>query len=73
MVWEQSSHHESEKEVIVDFRGTRIKSNCISIMGEEVEVVEECKYMCSFVTMDWTGNVILMVFIRKYRADFTYL
>ena len=31
------------KEMIVDFRRTRFKSNSISIMGEEVEMMEEYK------------------------------
>ena len=34
-------HVNETKEMIVDFRKTRIKSNSISIMREEVEVVEE--------------------------------
>ena len=33
------------KEMIVHFRRTRNKSNNISIVGEEVEVVEEYKYL----------------------------
>ena len=33
------------KDMIVDFRRSKIKSNDISIMGEEVEVVEESKYL----------------------------
>ena len=49
--------------MILDFRRTRIKSN--SILGEEVEVVEEYIYTSVFTwTTDWTGNAILMLLIR---------
>ena len=33
------------KEIIVDFKRTRNKSNSISVIREEVEVVEEYKYL----------------------------
>ena len=55
------------KEMIVDFRRTRIVSKSISIMGEEVEMVEEYKY---FGLLNWTGDAILML-IRRDRADQT--
>ena len=42
------------KETTVAFRRTRNKSNSISIMGEEVEVVKEYKYHLD--RLDWRCN-----------------
>ena len=53
----------------MDFRRTRNKSNSISIMGEEVEVVEEYKYLS--VHLD-NRDATLMLFIRRDRAEFTF-
>lgn len=46
------------KEMIVDFRRTRIESNNISIMGGGVEVVEECKNVVVNLDnrLDWRNN-----------------
>ena len=44
------------KEMNVDFGRTRNKSNSISIMGEEVEVVEEYRNIGIHLTTDWTQN-----------------
>ena len=43
------------KEMIVDFRWTRNKSNSISITGKEVEEVEDYKYVCVHLDnrLDW--------------------
>ena len=37
------------KEMVVDFRRTRTKLNTISILGEEMEVVKQYRYL----TTDW--------------------
>ena len=53
MAWCGNKHlilnFDKTKEMIVDFRSTRHKSNSISIMGEEVEVVQEYKYLTVYL------------------------
>ena len=55
--------------MIEDFKWTRNKSNSISIMEEEVEVMEEYKYLNVTWITDWTGDTTLMLFIRGNNAD----
>jgi len=50
------------KEMIVDFRRTRSKPNTVSILGEEVEVVEEYRYLGFTWTAEWTGDATLRLF-----------
>ena len=52
-----------KKRMIVDFR--RNKSNSISIMGEEVEMVKQYVQSVFTWTTDWTGDATLMLFIRS--------
>ena len=42
----------------MDFRRTRIKSNSISIIGQEVVVMVEYKYVCVYLDnrLDWRCN-----------------
>ena len=46
---------EKTKEMVVDFRRSRTKLNTISILGEEVEVVEGYRYLCDHLDnrLDW--------------------
>ena len=46
------------KEMVVDFRRTRIKLNTISILGEEVEVVEGYRYLGGHLdnSLEWKCN-----------------
>ena len=46
------------KEMVVDFRRTRTKLNTISILGEEVEVVEGYRYLGDHLDnrLDWKCN-----------------
>ena len=72
MVWEQSSHLKCQQyKKIVDFRRTRNKSNSNSIMGEEVEVVEEHKYLGAHLDngLDWRCNTDAVY--KKGRSNFT--
>ena len=45
MVWEQPPHPESEQDSRDDFDFQEKKSNNISILGEEVELVEDYRYL----------------------------
>ena len=46
------------REMTVDFRRTKNKSDSISIKGKEVKVVEEFKYLCVYLDnkMEWRCN-----------------
>ena len=65
------------KEMVVDFRRTRSKLNTISILGEEVEVVEGYRYLSVHLDNrpDWKCNTEAvyrkgqsrLVFLRKLR------
>ena len=70
------SNVNTTKEVIVDFRRTRNKSNSISIV-EEVEVVEEYKYLVHLDNkLEWRFNTDAvykkgqsrLYFLRKIRS-----
>ena len=60
------------KEMVVDFRRTRTKLNRISILGEEVEVEVDYRYLVvHLVKTDWTGNVTLRPSKGRVKADCT--
>ena len=64
MVWEQSI------EIIVDFRRTRNKPNTVSILGEEVEVMEDYRYLGVYLDnrTDYIlsiNNCLWLITIRK--------
>ena len=59
------------KEMIVDFRGTRNKSNHISIMEKKWRWWRSINTSVFTWTTDWTGDTTLMLFRRRNRADFT--
>ena len=64
----------------MDFMRNRIKSNSISIMGEEVKLVEDYKYLSVTWTTDWTGDNTDAVYktgqsrfyLRKLRSFHVY-
>ena len=66
------------KEMVVDFRRTRTKLNTISILGEEVEVVEGYRYLGVHLDnrLDWKCNTEAvyrkgqsrLYFLRKLRS-----
>lgn len=51
----------TKTEMAVGFRRTRGSFNTISILGEEVEVVESYKYLFTLAT-DWAGSVLYIYF-----------
>ena len=56
------------KQLIVDFRRTRNKSDNISIMGKEVEVVEEYRYLCVHLDNRHKKGESRLYFLRKLRS-----
>uniref|UniRef100_A0A8C6W187 Reverse transcriptase domain-containing protein n=1 Tax=Nothobranchius furzeri TaxID=105023 RepID=A0A8C6W187_NOTFU len=60
------------KEMILDFRRNRVESNTVSIMGEEVEVVEEYKYLGVHLDnrLDYRERTV-KPFTRRDTADCT--
>ena len=61
------------KDMIVDFRRTRNKPNTVSTLGEEVEVVEEYRYLGFTWTTDCIGNATLTLSTRREKTDCTSL
>lgn len=53
----------------MDFRRNRTSFNSDFISGEQIEVVEEFKYLGFY--LDWTGNKTKKLCTGRDQADFT--
>ena len=71
MGWCGNNHrilNENKTKETVDFRRTRIKPNCISIIREEVEVVQEYEYFSVHLNNRLDGRYNTDAVYRKGRS-----